>query len=98
MDLFAPLLHEFTYQAMAHDLLPIREGDKLTYKTTLNEGQPNEEIKEMEITESDQIWVENRHLHMKDLLGKLVEDFNKFRANNPQFADRYVNPPAHCFL
>jgi syntaxin-binding protein 1 len=88
MDVVAPLVHEFTYQAMAHDLLPLREGDKITYKTVLNEGQPNEELKEMEITESDRIWVENRHLHMKDLLGKLVEDFNNFRAKNPQFSDR----------
>jgi syntaxin-binding protein 1 len=30
---FSPLLHEFTYQAMAHDVLPIRDGDKITYKT-----------------------------------------------------------------
>ncbi|KAK2779236.1 vacuolar sorting protein VPS33/slp1 [Emmonsiellopsis sp. PD_33] len=87
VDLYSPLVHEFTYQAMAHDLLPIKEGDKITYKTTLNEGLPGEEVKEMEISESDKTWVDNRHLHMKDLLGKLVDDFNKFRADNPQFAD-----------
>ncbi|KAL2370730.1 hypothetical protein RJ035_001144 [Blastomyces gilchristii] len=85
MDVYAPLVHEFTYQAMAHDLLPIKEGDKVTYKTTLNEGLPNEEEKEMEISEHDRIWIDSRHLHMKDLLGKLVDDFNKFRADNPQF-------------
>lgn len=88
MDLVAPLVHEFTYQAMAHDLLPIREGDKVTYKTVINEGKANEEAKDMELSENDRIWVDSRHLHMKDLLGKLVEDFNKFRASNPQFADR----------
>ena len=26
MDTVAPLLHEFTYQAMANDLLPIQDG------------------------------------------------------------------------
>ncbi|EEH22575.2 hypothetical protein PABG_04786 [Paracoccidioides brasiliensis Pb03] len=88
MDIYSPLVHEFTYQAMAHDLLPIKEGDKITYKTTLNEGYPNQEVKEMDISENDRIWVDSRHLHMKDLLGKLVEDFNKFRADNPQFSDR----------
>ncbi|KAK2737667.1 vacuolar sorting protein VPS33/slp1 [Myotisia sp. PD_48] len=87
MDLIAPLLHEFTYQAMGHDLLSIRDGDKITYKLTFNQGQPTQETKDMEISENDHIWVESRHLHMKDLLGKLVDDFNKFKAKNPQFAD-----------
>ena len=88
MDLFSPLLHEFTYQAMVHDLLPIKEGDKSFYRTVLNQGSVNEEEKEMELGENDRIWVENRHLHMKDLLEKLVADFNKFRADNPQFAEK----------
>lgn len=87
MDLYSPLLHEFTYQAMAHDLLPIADGDKVTYQLTTNQGTPAQEVKDMEISEKDKIWVENRHLHMKDLLGKLADDFNKFRAQNPQFAE-----------
>ncbi|KAJ5629867.1 hypothetical protein N7528_003524 [Penicillium herquei] len=87
MDTFAPLLHEFTYQAMAHDLLPIKDGDKVTYRTVFNEGKPNEETKDMEIGEVDKVWVSYRHMHMKDLLGKLGEDFAKFRAANPQFAE-----------
>ena len=90
MDLFAPLIHEFTYQAMVHDLLPLKEGDKICYRTTLNQGAPNEEEREMELGENDKIWVENRHLHMKDLLEKLVADFNKFRAENPQFSEKSV--------
>lgn len=87
MDLVSPLLHEFTYQAMVHDLLPIRDGDKVTYRTVLNEGSHNEETKDMQITDLDKVWVEYRHLHMKDVLGKLGEDFAKFRAANPQFAE-----------
>lgn len=87
MDLFSPLIHEFTYQAMVHDLLPIKDGDKVTYKTVINEGSHNEEVKDMEITDNDRIWVDYRHQHMKDVLGKLGEDFAKFRAANPQFAD-----------
>ncbi|TID25821.1 syntaxin-binding protein-like protein 2 [Venturia nashicola] len=87
LDLFAPLLHEFTYQAMAHDLLPIQEGDKITYTMTINEGKPNEEIKDMEISEKDKLWVENRHRHMKDTLDQLSGDFAKFIAANPHFAN-----------
>ncbi|KAI9822807.1 MAG: vacuolar sorting protein VPS33/slp1 [Phylliscum demangeonii] len=87
MDLFSPLVHEFTYQAMAHDLLPIREGDKVGYKTVVNAGERNEEEKEMEIGEKDKIWVENRHRHMKDTIEKLMGDFKRFIEDNPHFAN-----------
>ena len=67
---------------MIHDVLPLVDGDKVFYKSKEEgTGAP----KESEITEKDNIWVTNRHRHMKDLLGKLVDDFNKFRADNPQF-------------
>lgn len=87
LDLFSPLVHEFTYQAMVHDLLPVQDGDKVVYKTVINEGTPNEEKKDMTIGEQDKVWVDYRHLHMKDVLGKLGEDFAKFRAANPHFAE-----------
>ncbi|ORY16736.1 Sec1-like protein [Clohesyomyces aquaticus] len=85
MDLAAPLLHEFTYQAMAHDLLKIQDGDKVTYRTVVNDDQPDAEEKDMEISEKDKIWVENRHRHMKDTIDKLMGDFQKFIAENPHF-------------
>ncbi|KAF2473920.1 Sec1-like protein [Lindgomyces ingoldianus] len=85
MDLSAPLIHEFTYQAMAHDLLKIQDGDKVTYRTVVNEEEPNAEEKDMEISEKDKIWVENRHRHMKDTIDKLMGDFQKFIAENPHF-------------
>ena len=85
MDICAPLIHEFTYQAMAHDLLSIKEGDKVTYRTVINEDDPGAEEKDMEISEKDKIWVENRHRHMKDTIDKLMGDFQKFIADNPHF-------------
>ena len=87
MDLFAPCLHEFTYQAMSHDLLPIREAQdgKITYRTTINEGLPTQEDKDIAITESDKIWTENRHRHMKDTIDKLMADFQRFIKANPNF-------------
>ena len=88
MDLLSPFIHEFTYQAMALDLLDIKDGDKLTYRNIIKKGLPDEEEREVELGEKDKIWVANRHMHMKDLLGKIVEDFKKFRAENPQFIDR----------
>ena len=90
MDLFAPLLHEFTYQAMVHDLLPLVEGDKIYYRTILNQNEGGGSPREVEIGEKDSIWVVNRHLHMKDLLEKLAADFQAFKSKNPQFAGRFV--------
>jgi syntaxin-binding protein 1 len=91
MDLVAPIVHEFTYQAMAHDLLPIKEGDKILYRTIVNEGPPGVQEKDMEITEKDEIWVKNRHMHMKDTIEKLMGDFQKFIDENPHFTNQNAN-------
>lgn len=85
MDLVAPIIHEFTYQAMAHDLLPIKENDKIIYHTTVNAGQPDQEEKDVEIAEKDDIWVKNRHEHMKDTIERIMGDFQKFIDDNPHF-------------
>lgn len=80
MDLMAPLVHEFTYQAMAHDVLPIKEGEKVTYHVSINQG---EEEEDMELQEKDETWVENRHRHMKDTIDTLMTKFQKFVAETP---------------
>ncbi|KAK0641634.1 Sec1 family protein [Cercophora newfieldiana] len=85
MDLMAPLLHEFTYQAMAHDLLDIKELPKVTFHMKINEGTRDEEEKDVEIVEDDKVWVENRHRHMKDTIDKLMGDFQKFLDQNSNF-------------
>jgi len=92
MDLFAPLVHEFTYQAMVHDVLPLSEGDKIYYKTALDSSGAEGSAKDVEISEKDSIWVNNRHLHMKDLLEKLASEFQAFKKKNPQFAESGDNP------
>ena len=87
MDLMAPLLHEFTYQAMAHDLLPIKDSEKVTFHTKINAGTSEELEKDMELTDKDKIWVDNRHRHMKDTIDKLMGDFQKFLDQNPHFTE-----------
>ncbi|KAL9127788.1 MAG: hypothetical protein Q9217_003394, partial [Psora testacea] len=87
MDLFAPLVHEFTYQAMVHDLLPLTEGDKICYKTSLDQNGAAGAARTVEISEKDNLWIKNRHLHMKDLLEKLSSEFQAFKAKNPQFSE-----------
>lgn len=87
MDLMAPLVHEFTYQAMAHDLLPIHDNEKTTFRLTINEGTPEAEEKDMELSDKDKVWVDNRHRHMKDTIDKLMGDFQKFLDQNPHFTN-----------
>ncbi|KIX08458.1 uncharacterized protein Z518_03114 [Rhinocladiella mackenziei CBS 650.93] len=95
MDLMSPFVHELTYQAMAMDLLPIRDDeDKITYRNVIRRGQPDQEEKDVEIGEKDHLWVGHRHMHMKDLLVQLSEEFKKFQAKNPQFADNSDGQPA----
>lgn len=91
MDLMAPLIHEFTYQAMAHDLLPIKDAEKVTYHMKINEGTPAEEEKDMELHDRDKVWVDNRHRHMKDTIDKLMDDFHKFLNQNPNFTNENQN-------
>ena len=87
IDLYAPLLHEFTYQAMAHDLLPIQDGEKIIYKTEVEES--GEKVaKDMVISEEDKVWVDVRHQHMKDTIEKLMADFQGFLRDNKNFVDR----------
>lgn len=47
MDLMSPLVHEFTYQAMAMDLLPIRDEGKLMYTNVIRRGQRETRRKKM---------------------------------------------------
>lgn len=72
---------------MVHDLLPLKESEKVMYNTVLGE---NKERQDMEITEKDKVWRAHRHLHMKDVLGMLVDEFKRFRKENAAFDERYV--------
>jgi syntaxin-binding protein 1 len=72
---------------MAFDLLPIKDGEKMTYRVVINEGRPDQEEKDIEIAEKDRIWVENRHRHMKDTLVTFTADFERFMRENKHFAN-----------
>ncbi|KAI0079338.1 Sec1-like protein [Panus rudis PR-1116 ss-1] len=83
MDTVAPFLHEFTYQAMANDLLPIEDGTKYTYKFQTATGQY--EDKTATLSDSDSVWTELRHMHMREAIDKLMADFNQFMQDNAGF-------------
>lgn len=76
----APLLHEFTYQAMINDLLDVQEeGTKYNHSFRNNAGVIEDKV--VDLTEDDDIWNETRHMHMKDALDKLVEDFKRYAGD-----------------
>ncbi|KAH9975721.1 ras opposite [Lactifluus volemus] len=83
MDTVAPLIHEFTYQAMANDLLPIEDGSKYTYKFQSSVGAY--EDKTAILSDADTVWTDVRHLHMREAIDKLMADFNKFLIDNAGF-------------
>ncbi|KAG4305501.1 hypothetical protein PORY_001057 [Pneumocystis oryctolagi] len=84
-DVCAPIVHEFTYQAMANDLLPIKSGKYYRHKA---DDFEETEAKDVVLEESDPIWAEMRHWHIRDVIDKLMEDFNKFYSENSNFIDK----------
>lgn len=84
-DLHAPVLHEFTFQAMANDLLPIRDG--CFYEFNVDNGKGKEKVQEV-ISEKDAAWTSVRHMHMSLAIDKLVQDFNQFTKDNAAFGDQ----------
>lgn len=63
-DCLSPLIHEFTYQAMVHDLLPVQD-DKITVKAQSSDGTID---KDALLNDSDDLWVELRGKHIADVI------------------------------
>lgn len=84
-DCVTPLIHDCTFQAMAHDLLDI-EDDVYEYV----EGQSSNEVKrsKLSLTESDTLWRKLRHKHIAEVaevIDGMVETHSLLRMY-PSFA------------
>ncbi|XP_019089540.1 PREDICTED: protein transport Sec1b-like isoform X1 [Camelina sativa] len=80
IDQIAPLIHEWTYDAMCHDLLNM-EGNKYTHEVPSKTGDKLEK-KEVLLDEQDPIWVELRDVHIADASERLHEKMTNFVSKN----------------
>ncbi|KAJ9555304.1 hypothetical protein OSB04_009918 [Centaurea solstitialis] len=79
IDQIAPIIHEWTYDAMCHDLLDM-EGNKYIYEVTSKTG--DFERREVILEEHDPVWLELRHSHIADASERLHEKMTNFVSKN----------------
>ncbi|KAL0409579.1 UNVERIFIED_CONTAM: SNARE-interacting protein KEULE [Sesamum radiatum] len=80
IDQIAPIIHEWTYDAMCHDLLNM-EGNKYVHEVpSKTSGVP--ERKEVLLEDHDPIWLELRHAHIADASERLHEKMTNFVSKN----------------
>lgn len=75
-DCLTPLMHDFTYQAMVHDLLEV-EGDKITYGAEAADDPSKKEDKDVLLNEKDKLWVELRGKHIAQVIEILSGRINE---------------------
>nr|KYP67208.1 SNARE-interacting protein KEULE [Cajanus cajan] len=80
IDQIAPVIHEWTYDAMCHDLLNM-EGNKYVHEVPSKPGGPIER-KEVLLEDHDPIWLELRHAHIADASERLHEKMTNFISKN----------------
>ncbi|KAG9351137.1 hypothetical protein JZ751_025027 [Albula glossodonta] len=76
-DPATPILHELTYQAMAYDLIPIKND---TYKYQSKDGSVTEAL----LNENDELWVRLRHMHIAEVSEKIPKLVKEISANKKQ--------------
>ncbi|KAF5732954.1 protein transport Sec1a [Tripterygium wilfordii] len=80
VDQIAPVIHEWTYDAMCHDLLDM-DGNKYVLEVpSKTGGQP--EKKEVLLEDHDPVWLELRHSHIADASERLHDKMTNFVSNN----------------
>lgn len=79
VDLLAPLLHEFTLQAMATDLLPIEDGVRYSYNYASGDTASRRDVV---LDENDALWTALRHSHIAEVSKEIIRRFNAFTSDN----------------
>ncbi|KAL0920441.1 hypothetical protein M5K25_009579 [Dendrobium thyrsiflorum] len=81
VDQIAPIIHEWTYDAMCHDLLNM-EGNKYVQEVPSKTGSTSEKKEFLLEDDHDPIWRELRHAHIADASERLHEKMSNFISRN----------------
>lgn len=81
-DLFAPVLHEFTYQAMVHDCVELKDN------TTFDYTDATGAARQYTLSESDSQWRRMRHMHLLDADAHINAEQKRFVKEHPDFYDQ----------
>lgn len=81
VDLIAPVLHEFTYQAMATDLLA-STPDPQQQPLLTNGNRYRHGAKTVILDEGDALWTALRHTHIADCSATITQRFRTFVSEN----------------
>uniref|UniRef100_A0A3Q0T4D4 Syntaxin binding protein 3 n=1 Tax=Amphilophus citrinellus TaxID=61819 RepID=A0A3Q0T4D4_AMPCI len=76
-DPVSPILHELTYQAMAYDLIDIKND---TYKYKSRDGSE----KQAKLNEDDMLWVKLRHKHIAEVSEQIPKMLKEISASKKQ--------------
>jgi len=97
IDPLAPLMHEYTYQAMVNDLLNVdgelcrleeeKKDEKKDEKKAKAAPKGKDKDKEEEdaavvLSEDDHLWIDFRHNHIGRVMSDVTSKFRKFKGSN----------------
>ncbi|KAK1616952.1 hypothetical protein QYE76_022469 [Lolium multiflorum] len=80
VDQIAPIIHEWTYDAMCHDLL-FMDGNKYVHEVPSKNGSASEK-REVLLEDHDPVWLELRHAHIADASERLHDKMTHFVSKN----------------
>lgn len=89
LDLFSPLVHDFTYQSMAYDLVNEvnMTTDVFSYEAENEMGEREQKTSKLaDLVDPD--WLELKHQHIADASEYLNSKINEMIAKNPLLVDR----------
>jgi syntaxin-binding protein 1 len=92
IDMVAPLMHEFTYQAMIHDLLHV-DGELVSVQSERKKSSKGEAKNDnaLVLSEDDGMWVRFRHDHISNVTNKITEESREFaRRNNAAVGQKKI--------